>query len=116
MQSKTQVGEIIILVCDYKAYGQDCSLRCGNCSNGETCQHVNGSCLHGCDAGVSGEQCNDGNNIKTFFKKKTTTLFDSYCFELFVKNHLLKSMYVSNNLKNGFFPNAYVCMCPKIIL
>lgn len=46
-------------VCDYKAYGQDCSLRCGNCSNGETCQHVNGSCLHGCDAGVSGEQCND---------------------------------------------------------
>lgn len=70
MQSKTQVGEIIILVCDYKAYGQDCSLRCGNCSDGETCQHVNGSCLHGCDAGVSGEQCNDGNNIKTFFKKK----------------------------------------------
>lgn len=67
MQSKTQVGEIIILVCDYKTYGQDCSLRCGNCSNGETCQHVNGSCFHGCDAGVSGEQCNDGNNIKTFF-------------------------------------------------
>lgn len=67
MRSKIQVNEIIDLVCDYKTYGQDCSLRCGNCSNGETCHHVNGSCRHGCNAGVSGDQCKDGKYIFFYF-------------------------------------------------
>ena len=35
----------------------ECKLACGNCSNGEQCHHVNGSCPSGCDAGAYGVRC-----------------------------------------------------------
>ncbi|XP_056002334.1 multiple epidermal growth factor-like domains protein 11 [Ostrea edulis] len=44
-------------VCDQHKYGQHCPLQCGNCSDGETCHHVNGTCLNGCDVGVEGDKC-----------------------------------------------------------
>ncbi|XP_056002216.1 receptor-type tyrosine-protein phosphatase alpha-like [Ostrea edulis] len=44
-------------VCDAQTYGLECSSSCGNCSDGETCHHVNGKCPQGCDAGVHGEKC-----------------------------------------------------------
>lgn len=49
-----------ILVCENQTYGLGCSLRCGKCTNGETCNHVNGSCLHGCSEGVQGYKCQEG--------------------------------------------------------
>lgn len=33
-------------------YGLECALSCGNCSDGKTCHHVNGTCWSDCDTGV----------------------------------------------------------------
>lgn len=44
-------------VCDVQTYGLECSLSCGNCSDRETCHHVNGTCPRGCNEGVEGEKC-----------------------------------------------------------
>ena len=54
---------------------------CGNCSNGEPCHHVDGTCPHGCDAGMYGDKCDKGNmrikfsfiNIKFFIFKPFST-------------------------------------------
>ena len=46
--------------CTINKYGQDCRQSCGNCTKGEQCNHVNGSCPNGCDAGVTGENCDTG--------------------------------------------------------
>ncbi|XP_062584245.1 receptor-type tyrosine-protein phosphatase alpha-like [Saccostrea cucullata] len=43
--------------CSKKTYGLECSVSCGNCSNGETCHHINGTCLNGCSEGVNGTKC-----------------------------------------------------------
>ena len=49
--------------CDVYTYGLDCK-RCGNCSGGVQCNHVTGTCPHGCDPGMHGDKCDKGNNIK----------------------------------------------------
>lgn len=46
-------------VCENQTYGLGCSSICGKCRNGETCHHVNGSCLHGCSEGVQGDRCQE---------------------------------------------------------
>lgn len=46
-------------VCENQTYGLGCSFGCGKCINGETCHHVNGSCLHGCSEGVQGDRCQE---------------------------------------------------------
>lgn len=47
--------------CLNQTYGIECQQKCGNCNNEEPCNHVNGSCLNGCDRGWYGEKCNSGN-------------------------------------------------------
>ena len=47
----------IFTACDNKTYGLDCRESCGNCSNGEPCHHVDGTCPSGCDAGAYGVTC-----------------------------------------------------------
>ena len=47
--------------CNKKKFGLECNQTCGNCTNGEPCHHVNGSCLNGCDVGVFGDKCDQGN-------------------------------------------------------
>eukprot|EP00105_Crassostrea_gigas_P046560 XP_019930708.1 PREDICTED: uncharacterized protein LOC105347850 [Crassostrea gigas] len=44
-------------VCDEMTYGLECALSCGNCSDGKTCHHVNGTCWSDCDTGVHGDRC-----------------------------------------------------------
>ncbi|XP_078327577.1 uncharacterized protein LOC111116527 isoform X2 [Crassostrea virginica] len=44
-------------VCKQGFFGDECSRRCGNCRNKQTCHHINGSCLNGCDEGVKGWNC-----------------------------------------------------------
>ena len=39
---------------------------CGNCSNREPCHHVDGTCPHGCDAGMYGDKCDLGNKVCHF--------------------------------------------------
>nr|XP_022304108.1 neurogenic locus notch homolog protein 2-like [Crassostrea virginica] len=51
------VGPTCSQVCPDQTYGQSCLFPCGNCSKGETCHHVNGTCLYGCNVGAQGEQC-----------------------------------------------------------
>lgn len=46
-------------VCDKMTYGLECALSCGNCSDGKTCHHDNGTCWSNCDAGVQGDRCQD---------------------------------------------------------
>ena len=38
----------------------ECTQVCGNCLNGEQCDHVNGSCANGCDKGTHGDKCDKG--------------------------------------------------------
>ena len=45
--------------CDDYTYGFDCK-RCGNCSGGVQCNHVTGTCAHGCDPGLHGDKCDKG--------------------------------------------------------
>ena len=47
--------------CDGNTYGPECNISCGNCFNGEQCDHVTGVCENGCDAGVYGYKCDTGN-------------------------------------------------------
>lgn len=44
-------------------YGLECALSCGNCSDGKTCHHVNGTCWSDCDTGVHGVRCQHGEYI-----------------------------------------------------
>ncbi|XP_062574210.1 multiple epidermal growth factor-like domains protein 10 isoform X2 [Saccostrea cucullata] len=43
--------------CTSNTYGQDCGLRCGACLGHKQCNHINGSCPEGCDAGFKGTFC-----------------------------------------------------------
>lgn len=45
----------------------NCDQICGNCSYGQKCSHVNGSCLNGCAVGVYGDKCDNGKRKNVFF-------------------------------------------------
>ena len=45
-------------------FGEKCNGTCGNCSNGDPCHHINGSCLHGCDPNYQGLFCTEGNKVR----------------------------------------------------
>ena len=45
------------VACDNGTYGQDCNNTCGFCRDQEVCDHSNGTCFNGCDAGYAGESC-----------------------------------------------------------
>ena len=54
-----------IYACENLTYGLDCREICGNCLNLKQCNHINGSCMEGCDPGFQGEKCVRGafNNL-----------------------------------------------------
>ncbi|XP_056003593.1 multiple epidermal growth factor-like domains protein 6 [Ostrea edulis] len=43
--------------CSPQYYGELCKETCGSCSDGMTCNHVDGTCTNGCDVGFYGEEC-----------------------------------------------------------
>ncbi|XP_062575960.1 proprotein convertase subtilisin/kexin type 5-like [Saccostrea cucullata] len=43
--------------CDNGQYGKDCEEKCKNCRNETQCNHINGSCSHGCKPGYMGDSC-----------------------------------------------------------
>lgn len=55
-----QLSWLLYKECDNHTFGVDCSLTCGNCANGERCNHVDGSCPYGCDSGWFGRMCDEG--------------------------------------------------------
>nr|XP_022311901.1 platelet endothelial aggregation receptor 1-like isoform X2 [Crassostrea virginica] len=50
-------GSFCRQVCKEGFFGNECSRSCGKCRNKQTCHHINGSCLNGCDEGVQGWNC-----------------------------------------------------------
>lgn len=52
---------IVFLACDQGKYGYRCNDTCGYCGDQDKCNHINGSCLTGCDIGYYGDFCKTGN-------------------------------------------------------
>ena len=71
--------------CPDNAYSWRCQQTCGNCSNGEPCHYVNGSCPSGCDAGVHDVKCNIGSTIYL----SNVTLKTTLGFIVIVKSYLI---------------------------
>lgn len=63
-------------------FGEGCAKRCGHCRNDTCthCNHVNGSCLNGCEAGYKGNHCIDGIYLisKTSKTIKISVLYKKY--------------------------------------
>lgn len=61
-------------------FGEGCAKRCGHCRNDTHCNHVNGSCLNGCEAGYKGNHCIDGIYLisKTSKTIKISVLYKKY--------------------------------------
>lgn len=49
--------------CTNHMYGENCSISCGNCFAREQCDHINGTCMNGCDNGFQGYSCTEGNVV-----------------------------------------------------
>lgn len=45
------------VACPKGTFGQNCRKTCGNCLHNTTCNHENGTCPNGCDAGFKGQYC-----------------------------------------------------------
>ncbi|XP_056016442.1 multiple epidermal growth factor-like domains protein 10 [Ostrea edulis] len=43
--------------CDGKMFGQNCSRACGPCLGYTQCNHINGTCVNGCERGFGGSNC-----------------------------------------------------------
>uniref|UniRef100_K1PKS9 protein-tyrosine-phosphatase n=1 Tax=Magallana gigas TaxID=29159 RepID=K1PKS9_MAGGI len=50
--------------CVDNKYGLECDSTCGKCLNSVKCNHVNGNCSNGCDAGVYGDKCDQAKKTK----------------------------------------------------
>lgn len=53
---------IVLSVCLHGFFGQDCAKKCNDACIG--CNHVNGSCVSGCQRGWMGTYCQKGMNSK----------------------------------------------------
>lgn len=73
-----------ILVCAKNLYGPRCALTCGSCSNKETCHNIDGTCPHGCDDGVYGEQCQKGKQFRKMLEIVTVTRFIAILYMNFI--------------------------------
>lgn len=49
-----------IIECNDRKYGDGCQRKCGLCLNMTQCDHVNGTCSQGCEAGYQGQMCEQG--------------------------------------------------------
>lgn len=67
-------------------YGADCLLACGHCFGPDTCYHVNGSCLGGCQAGFTGDKCNTCKSHYVFYLLLIHVQLKGYhCFDIYYK-------------------------------
>lgn len=44
-------------------YGANCAKDCGSCLRSEQCDHINGTCIYGCEKGFHGPECIEGNLV-----------------------------------------------------
>lgn len=57
-------------------YGEHCSKLCGKCRDLKQCNHINGTCLHGCEVGYDGQTCTDS---KGRFEQRKTWINATKC-------------------------------------
>lgn len=80
----------IAIACAENYFGSKCQQQCGNCKNGDVCNHVTGLCSTGCAEGWIGSRCNIGKT--TCIWKSQFRLFDMSNVSL---NNKLFSSYIS---------------------
>lgn len=82
----------IAKACAENNFGSKCQQQCGNCKNGDVCNHVTGICPTGCAEGWIGSRCNIGKTtsilklqFRSFFFKyrpKEKLILFSLCLDL----------------------------------
>lgn len=51
---------VIFIVCSDGTFGKNCTEQCGECLGKGKCDHVNGTCVNGCNPGYQGITCTEG--------------------------------------------------------
>ena len=54
---------LIYIECDRGKFGRGCREICGQCKGNNTCHHINGTCMEGCNPGFIGLQCDQGTSL-----------------------------------------------------
>lgn len=57
----------LILGCNNRTNGDNCSKTCGKCRHSEQCHHINGKCKNGCNSGYQGDKCDEGKCLVNFY-------------------------------------------------
>lgn len=52
--------------CPYSKYGGNCSETCGNCFKNLTCNHIDGTCINGCQKGFRGQFCRSSKSVASY--------------------------------------------------
>lgn len=79
-------------------YGVNCTEKCGSCLEFEQCNHINGTCMKGCDMGFHGSDCIEGNWLYNH-QNKNKELHNHFNFKiLFKKKVILKPIYKNKEL------------------
>lgn len=68
INDREYVAIFFITECEKGWYGDNCRHQCKRyCKDGTTCNHVNGQCDAGCNAGWTGPFCDKGSIRSWFF-------------------------------------------------
>lgn len=59
-QWKRYTVNVYFAECESNTYGSGCLEKCGHCLRGEKCNHFNGICNNGCEAGYYNFTCKAG--------------------------------------------------------
>lgn len=82
----------IAKACAENNFGSKCQQQCGNCKNGDVCNHVTGICPTGCAEGWIGSRCNIG---------KTTSILKLQFRSFFLNIGLRKTYPILTLLRLG---------------
>ena len=92
---------IVFIACSSGYYGLNCNNTCGLCRDQQACDHVNGTCLTGCEPGFTRELCITGKYIQ---------IITSYLNRLIQTNSRCAFIYQVNYAK--YVPNIHVTYPP----
>ena len=73
--------------CSDGSFGRNCNEKCGKCLGKEQFDHVNGTCVKGCNPGIYGIMCTEGsvNNVNVKLNYKSFFFYFA-CLPLIFKN------------------------------
>lgn len=103
------------LECPPQTYGIACSMACGKCGNGSTCDPVTGQCTSGCEHGWTGEKCDRRtqflSNLERVYWKNSGNLLND-------KRKQDKALKVASRstrgAKSAIIKSQYNTACPAI--